>query len=289
MALELKKVAPVELRSVGLDERWLQDEIVKDTSILGLGELEIVSREHRQPYGGRIDFLMHHAETDSFYEVEIMLGTLDESHIIRTIEYWDIERQRRPQSDHRAVIVAEQITARFFNVLRLLNRSVPMIAVQLCAFKLDDNSIALNAVTVLDVAEEITDVDVTSPAEQTDRAYWEKRRDTTSLAVMDKLVTALKADQIVTRLSYNKHHIALGSTGNNYCWFHPRKTAGYCHMEIRLNPDTRESALNALQSKGIDAYPRRTDSLTFSITNQQVDGHIGTVVDVLKAAQALSK
>ena len=47
--------------------------------------------------------------------------------LIRTIEYWDIERQRRPQSDHRAVIVAENITSRFFNVLRLLNRSVPVI------------------------------------------------------------------------------------------------------------------------------------------------------------------
>ena len=116
-----------------------------------LGELDIVGKEHRQPSGGRIDFLMHHADTDLFYEVEIMLGTLDESHIIRTIEYWDVERQRRPQSDHRAVIVAENITSRFFNVLRLLNRSVPMIAVQLSAFKLDDSSIVLHAVTVLDM------------------------------------------------------------------------------------------------------------------------------------------
>jgi hypothetical protein len=86
MFLELKKITPVELRSVGLDEKWLQDRIRDDTGLLGLGDLEIVGREHRQPYGGRIDFLMHHAETETFYEVEVMLGTLDESHIIRTIE-----------------------------------------------------------------------------------------------------------------------------------------------------------------------------------------------------------
>ena len=55
-----------------------------------------------------------------------MLGALDESHIIRTIEYWDVERQRFPTHDHRAVIVAEEITSRFFNVIRLLNRAVPM-------------------------------------------------------------------------------------------------------------------------------------------------------------------
>jgi hypothetical protein len=154
MTLELKKITPIDLRSVGLDEKWLQNKIKDDTSILGLGELEVLARERRQPQGGKIDFLMHLEETDTFYSIEIMLGKLDESHIIRTIEYWDIERQRRPGSDHRAVIVAEQITSRFFNVLRLLNRSVPMIAVQLEAFQIDDTSIVLHAVTVLDVTED---------------------------------------------------------------------------------------------------------------------------------------
>ena len=171
MSLELKKIAAVELRAVGLDEKWLQDRIKDDPTLLGLGDLEIAGREHRQPIGGRIDFLMRDPETETYYEVEVMLGTLDESHIIRTIEYWDIERQRRPLFDHRAVIVAEQITSRFFNVLRILNRAVPMIAVQLSAFRLDDNSIVLHPVTVLDVVEEIADVDGFDPAEQADRAF----------------------------------------------------------------------------------------------------------------------
>jgi hypothetical protein len=79
MAIGLKKISPVELRSIGLNEKWLQEQIREDTTILGLGELEIIGKEHRQPSGGRIDFLMHHADTDLFYEVEIMLGTLDET------------------------------------------------------------------------------------------------------------------------------------------------------------------------------------------------------------------
>src|SRR4051812_31523593 len=93
MALELKKILPVELRSVGLNEKWLQDQIEQDTTILGLGELEIVRKEHRQISGGRIDFLMYDDDANLFYEIEVMLGELDESHIIRTIEYWDIEKQ----------------------------------------------------------------------------------------------------------------------------------------------------------------------------------------------------
>jgi hypothetical protein len=289
MALELKKILPVELRSVGLNEKWLQDRIKEDTTILGLGELEIIGKEHRQPSGGRIDFLMHHAETELFYEVEIMLGTLDESHIIRTIEYWDVERQRRPQSDHRAVIVAENITSRFFNVLRLLNRSVPMIAVQLSAFKLDDSSIVLHAVTVLDVVEEIAEAYVEEEAEETDRTYWEKKRDPASLSVMDKIAAGFKATGIEQKLAYNKHHVALRSTGNNFCWFHPRKTPGYCHVEFKLSPDTRDPALANMQSRGIDASSKGAARVTFSITNRAIDEHLETIVGELKKAEELSR
>jgi hypothetical protein len=152
-----------------------------------------------------------------------MLGTLDESHIIRTIEYWDIERQRRPQFEHCAVIVAENITSRFFNVLRLLNRAVPMIAVQLNAFRLNDSEIVIRAVTVLNIAEELdidTDVD---PAERADRSYWEKKASPEFLAIVDKIDGAMRTEGLQPRLTYNRHHIAMGTTGYNFCWFHRRK------------------------------------------------------------------
>ncbi len=236
MPPELMKLAPVELRSVGLDEKWLQDQIKDDPALLGLGDLEIAGREHRQPIGGRIDFLLRDAEAETYYEVEVMLGTLDESHIIRTIEYWDIERQRRPQFEHRAVIVAENITSRFFNVLRLLNRAVPMIAVKLSAFRVGDN-IVLYPVTVLDVAEETADLDSVDQAEQADRPYWEKKSNPASLAVMDKFVAALRTENIEPRLTYNRHHVAMGTSGYNFCWFHPRKLAGHCHIEVRVTSE----------------------------------------------------
>jgi RecB family endonuclease NucS len=117
-------------------EKWLQDKIEEDPSILGLGDLTIVERERRQSTGGRIDFLLYDPETQTMYETEVMLGATDESHIIRTIEYWDIERRRYPNKDHKAVIVAEDITSRFFNVITLMNRSIPIIAVQLHAIKM---------------------------------------------------------------------------------------------------------------------------------------------------------
>ena len=89
--MQLLKAATVRLRELSLDEKWLQDRIEEDPSIVGLGtDLQIFRREKRTTPGGRIDFVLSDADQERHYEVEIMLGTLDESHIIRTIEYWDL-------------------------------------------------------------------------------------------------------------------------------------------------------------------------------------------------------
>jgi hypothetical protein len=93
-ALKLQKISPQSLRSLGFNETWLQKHISDDPSLLGLGDLQVIKKERIQLSGGRIDFLMADFDDDIRYEVEVMLGPVDESHIIRTIEYWDIERQR---------------------------------------------------------------------------------------------------------------------------------------------------------------------------------------------------
>ena len=120
------------------NERWVQARIADDPAILGLGDVILKDKERIQPRAGRLDLLLQDAEENHRYEVEVQLGSTDESHIIRTIEYWDIERKRYPQYEHTAVIIAENITARFLNVISLFNGMIPLIAVQMSALKLDD-------------------------------------------------------------------------------------------------------------------------------------------------------
>ena len=140
-----------------------------------------------------------------------------------------------------------------------------------------------------DRAWEISDSDVSDQVEQTDRAYWEKKRDPTSLTVMDEIVSALRSRNIDPRLTYNKYHIALGSTGNNFCWFHPRKSAGYCHIEFRLNSESRDAALASLQGIGIDAFPRKTDIITFGITTKNLAEHMAEISGSLATAEEMSR
>lgn len=166
-------------------------------------------------------------------------------------------------------------------------RSVPMIAVQVGAFKLDESNVVLHGVTVLDVTGETPEAHTSEEAERTDRKYWEKKRDFASLAVMDKIATALKAAELEERLSSNKHHVALGSTDNNFYWFHPRRTVGFCHIQDELWPE--DEHLSNLQKARIDASARSTDRISFSISNKTVDERIGPIVESLRRAKRLSR
>lgn len=287
MPIELRKATATRLRALGLDERWLQDRIEEDPSLLGLGDLNIVRREKSQPTGGRIDFLMYDPDRELRYEVEVMLGSLDESHIIRTIEYWDIERQRFPAYDHRAVIVAEEITSRFFNVIRLLNRAVPLVALQLNAFSID-NSVVLHFTKVLDVFAETEDVEEAG-GEQVDRRYWERRAGATSLAVLDAVVAIVEKEIGPTRVTYNKNHIALGTAGFNFCWFHPRKSTPHCHMRLRTGGEKREEILRVLEEAGVSATPFQSELITIKLLKKHLDDGRDAVLSALHQCEQRSR
>ncbi len=95
------------------------------------------------------------------YEVEVMLGETDETHIIRTIEYWDNEKRKWPQRQHFAVLVAEHINRRFFNVIHLLSHSIPIIAVQV-SMLIANGKKSISFTKVLDTYEEVDDGTVTA-------------------------------------------------------------------------------------------------------------------------------
>ena len=121
-----------------ITEADIQSLIADDPGVLGLGTLTAVAREVTLPGGGRLDVLLEDGESATRYEVEIQLGKTDPSHIIRVIEYWDLQRRLYPQYDHIAVIVAEDITSRFLNVISLFNGVIPVVAVQMTAAEVDE-------------------------------------------------------------------------------------------------------------------------------------------------------
>jgi hypothetical protein len=285
--MEYKKSTPVKLRSVGKDEKWLQDLIDKDPAILGLGELRVYKREKIQPSGGRVDFVLTDLEDDSVrYETEIMLGTLNESHIIRTIEYWDVERKRYPDFTHRAVIVAEDITNRFFNIISLMNKAIPIIAIQLNAFTFEDH-LFLNFVKVLDLAETTEYEGLDEEQEVVDRNYWDARANKESMKVFDRLMDIMK-DISQPRITYNRGHIAIGTSGRNFMWCHPRKSP-YIYIELRLGED-RELYFEKFVAAGIECSRHRYSGiLNIPHMDKEFEGNKALLAEALQCAEKNSR
>ena len=185
-----------------IKEDAIQQYIFDNPGVLELGDVSPIRREKILPTGGRLDMILGDEETH--YEVEIQLGPTDPSHIIRTIEYWDSEKKRYPQYDHCAVIIAEEITSRFMNVISLFNGAIPLIAYQMTAEKVGDN-INLNFVKVLDRVTLGTDEE--NESEPTNRAYWEGKSDQMSL--VDLIFNDVSSYAPDYELKYNKHYIGM--------------------------------------------------------------------------------
>lgn len=77
-------------KSGSFSEKWVQDQIAADPKMLNLGNVIVKDKERMQPRAGRLDLLLQDADSNRRFEVELQLGKTDESHVIRTIEYWDV-------------------------------------------------------------------------------------------------------------------------------------------------------------------------------------------------------
>jgi hypothetical protein len=268
--MDIPIATPVGIREAGFDEYWLQSQIYDNPTCLGLGDLESISRERIQSSGGRLDILLKNPEDDSMYEVEIMLGETDESHIIRTIEYWDNEKRRWPQRQHYAVLVAESITRRFFNVIQLLSHSIPIIAVQVNLIETAGHK-ALHFSKILDTYEELDDG--SGDGETYDEAFWNKKAPWTIEAA--RALLACVGDMFDSpTIRFVKNYVALNILGNNHFWFHKR-SAKKSLFGFRISDDHIDDVSQLLDEKNISYVQKRgrfkvTCDAAFITDNQEL-------------------
>jgi predicted transport protein len=269
----------------GLSEKWLQDQISADPSILGLGKLDFKDRERIQPTGGRLDLLLEDPDTNRRYEVELQLGKTDETHIIRTIEYWDIERQRYPHLDHCAVIVAEDITSRFLNVIRLFNRSIPLIAIKVQAIRVGE-AVGLVFTTVMDeIPRGLPEED--GPPEATDRPYWENQASPKTVKLADRVLELINSFAPGFELKFNKHYIGLALSGKsiNFTIFRPQKTGLRLEVCLPKTPETSEK----IEKSGLEelGYDATWGYYKIRLSAEDIEKHQVLLTDLMKEALSL--
>ncbi|EOX1588935.1 DUF5655 domain-containing protein [Vibrio cholerae] len=266
------------------NEKWVQNIIAEDPSILGLGDLILKDKERAHSGAGRLDLLCQDSESNKRYEIEIQLGKTDESHIIRTIEYWDLEKKRYPQYEHAAVIIAEEITTRFLNVINLFNGFIPLVAIQMQAFKVGDQ-ISLIFTTVLnEIKRGLVDEDEEA-YEITDRTYWKKRASKSTLEMTDELITLIKTLDQDLEPKYNKFYIGLAKNAgqiNNFVIFRPKKD--WVRLEPRLAKS--DEIQSKLEEAGVDVmdYDSRWGRYRIRLSKTDLKKHENLLLDLLNRA-----
>jgi hypothetical protein len=194
-----------------------------------------------------------------------MLGATNPSHIMRCIEYWDIERRRYPAYEHVAVLVAEDITSRFLNLISLLAGSIPLIAIQMKALRVDDK-IVLHFAHVLDQTELRTDDEYEygeggGNSMKKDRQWWQQQTPENILKMADEVLEMVtKASGMPHKMDYLKKAISIVSEsgGDRQVWLRPRKTV----LNIGAYLVDAEGWVKRFEDAGLAAGLRRGNKAT---------------------------
>ncbi|SDK98039.1 DUF5655 domain-containing protein [Aliiruegeria lutimaris] len=265
-------------------EKWVQALIADDPSILGLGDLILRDQERIQPRAGRLDLLLQDPESKRRYEVELQLGATDEAHIIRTIEYWDIERKRYPQYDHCAILVAEDITSRFLNVISLFNGTIPLIAVQMHAVQVGDSITLIFSIVMDELTRGVVDEDEDAEAAPTDRAFWETKATKETVKLADRLLGIAQEFDPTLELKFNKFYFGLSKDGQpfNFVSFRPKKNQ--INLEVKI-PETEEMD-TMIENSGIETleYNKRWGQYRFRLTKSDIESKPDVLRELIMAA-----
>jgi hypothetical protein len=285
-AMEYRKSTRVSLKAhPEFNEKWLQEQIVGDVPLLGLGDLNVKDIERRQPGFGRLDMLLYDPESNTRYEVEIQLGSTDASHIIRTLEYWDNERRRFLQYEHIAVIVAEEITGRFLNVINLFNQAIPLIAIQMSALDVE-GVLTLHATRVLDLALPAPEEE-DEPGQETDRNYWQQKSSPALLKLADQLLEVINAQGPGLSLKYNKYYIGLQRDGmaDNFISFRPRRK--HLIWVVRIDRDEELDARLDESGLTVQSYDKRWKQYQLQIVPGDLKAQQALFTDLIRMARNL--
>lgn len=260
-------------------ERWLQHRISEDPTILGLGDLTVRDQERRQPRGGRLDMLLEDID-GTRYEVELQLGPTDETHIIRTIEYWDVEKKRYPLRDHVAVIIAEDITSRFLNVISLFNGAIPIIALQVQAIQVGDQ-VALVFTRVVDLMP-VAEDDDDAPTQSVDRSYWlQGRGSEKSLAMVDQVMDLARTIDPALEAKFNKHYVGVARHGvpMNFTTLRPRAA----HLIVEFKNPMTDDLTERIEDAGVELLTKnRWNTYRLSMSPGDIETHSELLLDLLR-------
>ncbi len=276
MIEQIKFGNKVFIRNAGKDEYWLQELIYKNPAQLGLGDLVPLNKEKQQISGGRLDILLKDpADNNAMYEVEVMLGETDPSHIIRAIEYWDNEKRKYPQRQHYCVLVAESFDRRYFNVIQILSLNVPMIAIQTDLLKVKDDYV-LNFSKVLDIYVEPEDEEEATPV---DEKTW-NTKSSWSLKTAQKFLGILKVDDQQATINFTQSYISIVVQNRNSYLFDKRTKPNSMFLFNVKDEEKQEAVKKILDEKDVSYSFNKYKEFCLTVDTEFMDTYKDMLIQI---------
>ncbi len=293
------KFAPLECidlsQRLRTNKQWLADRLAQDPSQLGLGDLTLVDHQRSQQTGGSLGLLLTDGsdERETRYALDVQLGAADPDQLVRAVERWSHERQQHPNDEHVAVIVAERISSRLLEVMRLMSDSIPLTVLQATAVKVADDTATLVFTRLLGSQQATSDApsdDDVALASPKDRAFWESRLSPRSLTFLDELLALIRSLDGEVQPHYAKEYIGLARRGrtHHYVKLTPNRAAPQALVVVRLPYSTEQQQM--LESAGVEVngYYESTKSYNLTVSHKTLgDAHQRQALeDLLRAASA---
>lgn len=179
------------------------------------------------------------------------------------------------------MLVAEEVTARFLNILQLINGVVPIVVLQVSALQVG-HQVVLSFTKLLDEVSLGTELE-DDPGART-RSWWEGRASAASLKLLDECLDLLRALDPELAPSYQKSYVGVSQNNrpSNFVTFRPLRHG--LRVEIRagnLRWFEDRFAAEGLARLSID---RRWRGLRFVLNPGEVAEHEKLLKSLLRAA-----
>jgi hypothetical protein len=162
-------------------------------------------------------------------------------------------------------------------VLALLSGTVPLVAIQLNALRIDGDVI-LHFAKVLDQRALRRDDTTEGERAPSDRAYWLERSSQSAVEAADAIVEIInrKSPQRY-QLNYNRHYIGLsdGLRSRNFIYFRPRRK----HLRVVLQAGWTTEMAERLDDAGLATEENR-GRLIYNLTPADLKKHVELVTAI---------
>jgi hypothetical protein len=235
----------IALRDLALPEVWLERKIREDHTILGLDGISKTFFQRTYKKAGRVDLILLDEESSILYCAELMLGEVDESHIVRCVNYW-LTESRKPSNNGRrtiAVLAAEGIReSPYFPVIEFLSQKMPLTVLEIAALRVS-GKITLTFTKFFDGQEQLEQVESTGEDEggrvDVNRTYWASKRPEPIMSIADSLQKIFQSADARLRPTYlqNFWGFALGEKPKNFVTINPKQKFVNVRARIRDTED----------------------------------------------------